>query len=70
MVTLSEIERVLVVSPHADDEVLACGGVMARLADQGAETFVQFMTVDGFHHYGLDGGTTYQQRLDEIDAVA
>jgi LmbE family N-acetylglucosaminyl deacetylase len=61
---------VLVLSPHADDEVLACGGLMARLADQGAETFVQFMTVDGFHHYGLEGGTTYQQRLDEIATVA
>ncbi len=58
------------ISPHADDEALACGGIMARLADQGAEIQVQFMTVDGFHHYGLDGGTTYQQRLDEIEAVA
>lgn len=43
---------------------------MSRLADQGAELFVQFMTVDGFHHYGLSGGTTYQQRLDEIAAVS
>ena len=43
---------------------------MARLADQGAELMVQFMTVDGFHHYGTPGGTTYPQRLDEIGAVA
>ncbi len=43
---------------------------MARLADQGAEVFVQFMTVDGFYHYGLEGGTTYRQRLDEIEMVA
>ena len=70
MADLSGIERVLVISPHADDEALACGGIMARLADQGAEIFVQFMTVDGFHHYGLEGGTTYQQRLDEIEVVA
>ena len=70
MLALSAIERVLVISPHADDEALACGGIMARLADQGADIQVQFMTVDGFHHYGLEGGTTYQQRLDEIEAVA
>ena len=70
MADLSTIDRVLVISPHADDEALACGGIMARLADQGAEIFVQFMTVDGFHHYGLEGGTTYQQRLDEIEVVA
>lgn len=70
MALLADLERVLVISPHADDEALACGGLLARLADQGAETMVQFMTVDGFHHYGLEGGTTYQQRLDEIAAVA
>jgi LmbE family N-acetylglucosaminyl deacetylase len=67
---LSSLERVFVISPHADDEALACGGTMAKLADLGAEIRVQFMTVDGFHHYGLDGGTTYQQRVDEIDHVA
>lgn len=70
MPALSTLERVLIISPHADDEALACGGLMARLADQGTEMMVQFMTVDGFHHYGLDGGTTYQQRLDEIAEVA
>ncbi len=43
---------------------------MARLADQGAAMRVLYMTVDGFHHYGLDGGTTYQGRVKEIEAVA
>ncbi len=67
---LTNLDRVLVISPHADDEALACGGVMARLADAGADIRVQYMTVDGFHHYGLEGGTTFQQRVDEIHAVA
>lgn len=43
---------------------------MARLADQGATVRVLFMTVDGFHHYGLPGGTTFQERVKEIEAVA
>ncbi len=43
---------------------------MARLADQGAEVRVLFMTVDGFHHYGHEGGTTFAQRVAEIKAVA
>ncbi len=67
---LAALGRVLVIAPHADDEVLACGGLLARLADQGTAVRVQFMTVDGFHHYGTDGGTTYDERLDEIDQVA
>ena len=67
---LSDLNRVLVIAPHADDEALGCGGLMARLADQGTATRVLFLTVDGFHHYGLEGGTTFQQRLDEITEVA
>ena len=43
---------------------------MARLADQGAEVRVVFMAVDGFHHYGHEGGTTYEQRVAEIEDVA
>ncbi|MBN6052373.1 PIG-L family deacetylase, partial [Nonomuraea sp. RK-328] len=62
-------ERVLVISPHADDEVLGCGGLMAAQADAGAEVHVLFLAVDGMRHYGLDGATTYRQRLDEIEDV-
>jgi N-acetylglucosamine malate deacetylase 1 len=67
---LDRLARVLVIAPHADDEALACGGLMARLADQGAALRVLFMTVDGFHHYGLEGGTTFEDRVKEIEVVA
>jgi LmbE family N-acetylglucosaminyl deacetylase len=33
-------ERVLVIAPHADDEVLGVGGTIARFADEGAEVSV------------------------------
>lgn len=68
---LSEgLNRVLVVSPHADDEVLGCAGLMAKLAESGCEVHVLHMAVDGFHHYGLDRRTTYGERVEEIEAVA
>jgi LmbE family N-acetylglucosaminyl deacetylase len=67
---LAALERALIIAPHADDEVLACGGLMARLADLGVEQKVLYCSVDGFHHYGLDGGTTYEQRVAEIERVA
>lgn len=39
--------RVLVVAPHADDETLGAGGVIARYAAEGHEVFVAVMTGHG-----------------------
>jgi len=33
------VERILIVAAHPDDEVLGCGGVMARFAAQGSQVF-------------------------------
>jgi LmbE family N-acetylglucosaminyl deacetylase len=64
-----DLDRVLVVSPHADDEVLGCAGLMAKLSERDCEVHVLYMTVDGFHHYGLDRQPTYEERVQEIEAV-
>jgi N-acetylglucosamine malate deacetylase 1 len=36
--------RLLVIAPHPDDEVLGCGGTIARMAAQGAEVHVAVVT--------------------------
>lgn len=36
--------KVLVFAPHADDEVLGCGGTIARYVDEGAEVHVCIVT--------------------------
>lgn len=36
--------RIAVVAPHADDEILGCGGTMARAARAGAEVHVVIVT--------------------------
>jgi LmbE family N-acetylglucosaminyl deacetylase len=41
---LESIGRALVIAPHPDDEVLGCGGTMARLAAMGREVHVAVMT--------------------------
>lgn len=38
------MNSVLVVAPHPDDEILGCGGVMARFANESNEVFVAIMT--------------------------
>ncbi|HEX7871599.1 MAG TPA: PIG-L deacetylase family protein [Sphingobium sp.] len=44
MTILSQVKRAVIVAPHPDDEVLGCGGTMARLAAMGAEVHVLLMT--------------------------
>jgi LmbE family N-acetylglucosaminyl deacetylase len=56
----------LVVAPHGDDEVLGAGGLIAGLTLSRVRVRVVFFAVDASTHYGIDGATTLQQRLDEI----
>lgn len=44
MTALSHIRRALVIAPHPDDEVLGCGGTIARLADMGCAVHVAIVT--------------------------
>ena len=51
-------ERVLVIAAHPDDEVLGCGGTLAKLADQGKQVHVAFIA-DGV--YSREGNSAAQQ---------
>lgn len=44
MTILNRIGRALVIAPHPDDEVLGCGGVIARMAAEGREVHVAIAT--------------------------
>ncbi|WNV87669.1 PIG-L family deacetylase [Umezawaea sp. Da 62-37] len=63
-------DTVLVIAPHADDEVLGCGGLLADLATAGSRVHVLYLSVDGMSHYGLTTPVTYEARVAEIDRVA
>jgi len=40
---LPQYKRILVIAAHPDDEVLGCGGTLARFADEGAEIHVAIL---------------------------
>jgi LmbE family N-acetylglucosaminyl deacetylase len=50
-----------VIAPHPDDEVLGCGGTIARKAGQGAKVRVCFLT---------DGAASHDQRVAKADLRA
>jgi N-acetylglucosamine malate deacetylase 1 len=53
-------EKVLVLAPHMDDEVIGCGGALAKHAARGAQITVMFLTD------GAAGGNT-AVRIQEAD---
>lgn len=44
MTLFADAGRVLVIAPHPDDEILGCGGTIARLTDAGHEVQVAIVT--------------------------
>lgn len=70
MLDFSRFGKVLVIAPHADDEVLGAGGLMALAHRAGAKVDCIFMAVDGLVHWGHEGKTNVDERVAEIEAVA
>jgi LmbE family N-acetylglucosaminyl deacetylase len=63
-------QRLLVVSPHADDESFGCAGTMARIKDLGGEVYVMVCSVGDLKHYDGQGDiVSGDTRSDELDSV-
>lgn len=64
---LSDVfERVLVISPHADDEVLGCGGMIKKVINQGGEVHVVVVCVGDIDFYHLGRVVTKEERKVEL----
>ena len=70
MLETSRIKSVMIVSPHGDDEVLGAGGLISKCRADGVPVNVLFLAVDADQHFGLEGATTLDQRMAEIEAAA
>lgn len=68
-------QRLLVVTPHADDETYGCAGTIARIKALGGEVYVVLVSVADLAHYGdtaEESGVkmvSHQTRLDEFGTV-
>lgn len=63
-------QKVLIIAPHPDDEVFGCGGLIHRCKREGGKVFVLFLTVGTTKDFSRRGGSTQQERLQEIRRVA
>lgn len=68
-------QRLLVITPHADDETYGCAGSIARIKDLGGEVYVVLVSVGDIVQFadGEDGANTkfvsHETRLREFESV-
>ena len=59
-------KRVLVLSPHADDDVIGCGGLMKKLINNGGEVYVVITAIGDIDFYHLGRVVTKEERKAEL----
>jgi LmbE family N-acetylglucosaminyl deacetylase len=59
-------QRLLVISPHADDETIGSGGLMARVKEAGGMVFVLVFSVGDLQHFDA-GHTTVTKETRESE---
>lgn len=63
-------QRLLVISPHADDETIGSGGLMARVKEAGGKVYVIVFSVGDLQHFDTAKTTvTKETREEELKAA-
>src|SRR3989338_2245370 len=58
--------KVLVLAPHPDDEILGCGGTIARFAREGKEVYVAILTTASKSSFLFDPVVTLKGKSDAL----
>lgn len=59
-------KKILVIAPHADDEVLGCGGYIWKQTSSGAVVDIAVVAAGGLHHPHLSTPATLSERQEEL----
>lgn len=62
--------KLWIVAPHADDEILGCGGLIGRAKDAGAKVYLLLVTLSGFKPIHAGKVSRHAQRANEFRHVA
>lgn len=62
-------KRILIISPHPDDEAICAGGLIMRAKKEKAKVFVLFMATGNSRQF-INGKTTKQIRSKEAEAAS
>lgn len=64
---ISKETKLLLISPHPDDETLGCGGLIRKVKKAGGQVFVQIMTYgDEAQYGGFSEKSVREQELSEV----
>ncbi len=64
------MSKVLIIAPHVDDEVLSCGGLMAKLKKTNIKPHVAFCVIDPHKQYGEVTNVVTDDRIFELEAAS
>jgi len=64
---ISKDTKLLLISPHPDDETLGCGGLIRKIKKAGGEVYVQIMTYgDEAQYGGYSEKSVREQELQDV----
>ena len=62
--------RLLVIAPHLDDEVLGCAGLIQKIKKAGGTVYVLFLTTGNTYDFSRTGHSEISTRQKEAESVA
>ncbi len=68
-IALENYSNILVISPHSDDEVIGCGGIISHFAKSNCEVTVLIVTEEGSRSISKSSKSNPGLRVDECKKV-